>query len=43
LDLLQEEVDSTKTPIRPQYIVKVLNEKIADDAIVTLDVGENGW
>jgi len=43
LDLLQEEADSTKTPIRPQYIVKVLNEKIADDAIITLDVGENGW
>ncbi len=43
LDLLQEEADSTKTPIRPQYIVKVLNDKIADDAIITLDVGENGW
>jgi thiamine pyrophosphate-dependent acetolactate synthase large subunit-like protein/rubredoxin len=43
LDLLQEEADSTKTPIRPQYILKVLNEKIADDAIITLDVGENGW
>ena len=43
LDLLEEEADSTKTPIRPQYIVKVLNEKIADDAILTLDVGENGW
>lgn len=43
LDLIQEEADSTKTPIRPQYILKVLNEKIADDAILTLDVGENGW
>lgn len=43
LDLLQKEADSTKTPIRPQYIVKVLNEKIADDAIITLDVGDNGW
>lgn len=43
LDLLEEEADSTKTPIRPQYIVKVLNEKIPDDAIITLDVGENGW
>jgi len=43
LDLLQKESDSTKTPIRPQYIVKVLNEKIADDAIITLDVGDNGW
>lgn len=43
LDLLQEEADSTKSPIRPQYIIKVLNEKIADDAVITLDVGENGW
>jgi pyruvate oxidase/acetolactate synthase-1/2/3 large subunit len=43
LDLLQEEADSTRKPVRPQYIVKVLNEKIADDAIITLDVGENGW
>lgn len=43
LDLLEEEVDSTKTPVRPQYIVKVLNEKIAGDAIITLDTGENAW
>jgi pyruvate oxidase/acetolactate synthase-1/2/3 large subunit len=43
LDLLAEEVDDTKTPVRPQYIIKVLNEKIADDAIITLDIGENCW
>jgi len=43
LDLLQKEADPVKTPIRPQYIVKVLNEKIADDSIITLDVGDNGW
>ena len=43
LDLLDEEADGTLTPIRPQYIIKVLNEKIDDDAIVTLDTGENGW
>lgn len=43
LDLLDEEIDGTLTPIRPQYIIKVLNEKIADDAIITLDTGENGW
>ena len=30
-------------PIRPQYIIKVLNEKIADDAVISLDVGENCW
>lgn len=43
LDLLDEEADGTKTPIRPQYIIKVLNEKLADDAIIALDTGENGW
>ena len=30
-------------PIRPQYIIKVLNEKIDDDAVISLDVGENCW
>jgi pyruvate oxidase len=43
LDLLEKEADSTNKPIRPQYIIKVLNEKISDDAIISLDVGENGW
>lgn len=43
LELLEEEADATLTPIRPQYIIKVLNEKIDDDAIVCLDTGENGW
>lgn len=43
LDLLEEEADSSSSPLRPQYIIKVLNEKLADDAIISLDVGENGW
>jgi pyruvate oxidase len=43
LDLLREEADPSKTPIRPQYIIKVLNEKLADDAVIALDVGENCW
>jgi len=43
LDLLSREADSSRTPIRPQYIIKVLNDKIARDAIISLDVGENGW
>lgn len=42
-DLLDEEADGTLTPIRPQYIIKVLNEKLADDAVIALDTGENGW
>lgn len=43
IDLIEKEADPTKTPVRPQYIVKVLNDKITDDAIITLDVGDNGW
>lgn len=43
LDLLEKEADWTNKPIRPQYIIKVLNEKISDDAVISLDVGENGW
>jgi pyruvate oxidase len=41
--LLDEETDATKIPIRPPYIIKVLNDKIADNAIITLDVGEHCW
>jgi len=43
VNLLIREADSSRTPIRPQYIIKVLNDKIASDAIVSLDVGDNGW
>jgi pyruvate oxidase len=40
---LEQEADPSKKPLRPQYIIKVLNEKIASDAIISLDVGENCW
>jgi len=40
---LQREADPTLKPIRPPYIMKVLNEKIASDAVISLDVGENCW
>jgi thiamine pyrophosphate-dependent acetolactate synthase large subunit-like protein len=43
LKLLDDEIDSTKTPVRPPYIIKVLNDKLADDAVITLDIGENTW
>jgi hypothetical protein len=43
LEQLQAEADSTAKPIRPPYIMKVLNEKVADDAVISLDVGENCW
>jgi thiamine pyrophosphate-dependent acetolactate synthase large subunit-like protein/rubredoxin len=42
-NLIKEEVDATKTPLRPPYILKILNETIEDDAIITLDVGEHCW
>ncbi len=43
LDQLEREADAAATPIRAQYIMKVLNEKIAADAVISLDVGENCW
>ncbi len=43
LNQLEKEVNSTMKPIRPQYIMKVLNQKISDDAVISLDVGENCW
>ena len=42
-DTLAKEADSSRKPVRPQYIIKVLNDKIAEDAIISLDVGDNGW
>ncbi len=43
LEQLQKEADSKAKPIRPPYIMKVLNEVVADDAVISLDVGENCW
>jgi len=43
LGLLESEADPSLRPIRPQYIISVLNRELDDDAIITLDVGENGW
>ena len=43
LNQLESEADSKAKPIRPPYIMKVLTEKLADNAVITLDVGENCW
>ncbi len=43
LNQIAGEADSKAKPIRPPYIMKVLTEKIADDAVISLDVGENCW
>ena len=40
---LQREADANLKPIRPQYIIKVLNEKVASNAVISLDIGENCW
>ena len=40
---LEREVDAAAKPIRPQYLIKVLNDKLAGDAVISLDVGENCW
>ncbi|MEM2081598.1 MAG: thiamine pyrophosphate-binding protein [Candidatus Bathyarchaeia archaeon] len=43
MEQLRREADPSLKPIRPPYIMKVLNEKIAEDAVISLDVGENCW
>ena len=43
IKLLEEEMNTEDSPIRPQYIIKTLNEQLDKDAIITLDVGENAW
>ena len=43
LKQLEQEADGSLKPIRPPYVMKVLTEKIADNAVISLDVGENCW
>ncbi|HUU88227.1 MAG TPA: thiamine pyrophosphate-dependent enzyme [Candidatus Glassbacteria bacterium] len=43
LQLIANEANSSSSPIRAQYIMKVLSEKIPDNAVISLDVGENAW
>jgi pyruvate oxidase len=43
LNQIGREADSKSKPIRPPYIMKVLTEKVADNAVISLDVGENCW
>ncbi|MGA2934215.1 MAG: thiamine pyrophosphate-dependent enzyme [Methanomicrobiales archaeon] len=40
---LDAEADPHAVPMRPPYIMKVLSETIPEDAIISIDVGENGW
>ena len=43
LDQLEKEADPNMKPIRPQYIIKILNQKIDPNAVISLDVGEHCW
>ena len=43
LKQLEKEADPAKSPVRPQYIIKVLNDKLPEDCVISLDIGENGW
>ncbi len=43
LNQIEREADSEAKPIRPPHIMKVLTEKVADNAVISLDVGENCW
>jgi pyruvate oxidase len=40
---LEKEADGTATPLRPPFIMKVLSETIPEDAVISVDVGENQW
>jgi len=37
------EADTNAAPLRPPFIMKVLSTLIPDDAVISLDVGENQW
>ncbi len=37
------EADGNAAPLRPPFIMKVLSTLIPDDAVISLDVGENQW
>ncbi|MDD1663067.1 MAG: thiamine pyrophosphate-dependent enzyme [Methanomicrobiales archaeon] len=40
---LDAEADPRAVPVRPPYIMQVLSDTIPEDAVITIDVGENGW
>ena len=37
------EADGSAAPLRPPFIMKVLSDVIPEDAVISLDVGENQW
>jgi len=41
--VLEDEEDPTKSPLKFPFIMKELSNYVDDDAIIAIDVGENGW
>ena len=39
----KSEADESATPLRPPYIMDILSDTIPEDAVITVDVGENQW
>jgi len=42
-DQREKEADPNAVPIRPPYIIKMLEETIPEDAVISVDIGENMW
>ncbi|NLV27147.1 MAG: thiamine pyrophosphate-binding protein [Methanomicrobiales archaeon] len=42
-EIRDKEAMDKSVPIRPPYIMKILSQIIPSDAIISIDVGENGW
>jgi len=40
---LKKEANPSAQPIRPPYIMKILSEMIPEDAIISIDIGDNAW
>ncbi|MDN7025548.1 thiamine pyrophosphate-binding protein [Methanoculleus sp. FWC-SCC1] len=40
---LEREANPNATPLRPPFIMQALSETVPADAVITVDVGENGW
>jgi pyruvate oxidase len=40
---LEREADPQAVPIRPPYIMQTLSQIIPEDAIISIDVGDNAW
>jgi pyruvate oxidase len=42
-EMREREADAEAVPLRPPFIMKVLSEVIPEDAVISVDVGENQW